>query len=314
MPWFNAAVLGQFANYFVTVFGDYVKLFFFATEARLAFALLGARLTLRAQIDMPSRLRSMVVVSKATTPSVAMGTVTERISTAWLLRAMCMRLPPPTTPIIRDYVVFYDAFQAVSIVYGLLTLVESIIDETRVISSDNRYLVFEAPGKIHLHSYIVHSVVAACCMGFGMAHIYTMERVELFSIPPELAPFLPDDMDGARNYFFSYIDIISGCTLASSTMCWFTFFVLIVRRSKRVDKLFLRCARLCVMFNLLQQFFNSLLLGMTLAADNLLSTLSHDMSSTPWWSRMQWVSIASFVCTSITQIHFQLYFMPEVAV
>jgi hypothetical protein len=28
-------VLGQFANYFVTVMGDYIKLFFFATEARL---------------------------------------------------------------------------------------------------------------------------------------------------------------------------------------------------------------------------------------------------------------------------------------
>jgi hypothetical protein len=34
VPWFNAAVLGQFANYFVTVMGDYIKLFFFATEAR----------------------------------------------------------------------------------------------------------------------------------------------------------------------------------------------------------------------------------------------------------------------------------------
>jgi hypothetical protein len=265
-------------------------------------------------MDMPSRLRSLVVVSKATTPSVAMGTVTRRISTAWLLRALCARQPPPTTPIIRDYIVFYDAFEAVSIIYGALTLFESVIDETRIISSDNRYLVFEAPGKIHLHSYIVHSVVAACCMGFGMAHIYTMERVDLFTIPLELAPFLPPDLQGARDYFFSFIDIISGCTLASSTFCWFTFFVLILRRSKRVDKLFLRCARLCVMFNLLQQFFNSLLLGMTLAADNLLSTLQHDMSSTPWWARMQAVSIASFVCTSITQIHFQLYFMPEVAV
>ena len=256
----------------------------------------------------------MVVVSKATTPSVAMGTVTARISTAWLLRAMCLRLPPPTTPIIRDYVVFYNAFQAVSIVYGSLTLVESIIDETRIISSDNRYLVLESPGKIHLHSYIVHSIVAACCMAFGMAHIYTMERVDLFSIPPDLAPFMPADMQGARDFFFSYIDIISGCTLASSTMCWLTFFVLILRRSKRVDKLFLGCARGCIMFNLLQQFFNSLLLGMTLAADNLLSTLHHDMAVTPWWARMQAVSIASFVCTSITQIHFQMYFMPEVAV
>ena len=53
---------------------------------------------------------------------------------------------------------------------------------------------------------------------------------------------------------------------------------------------------------------------MTLAADNLLQTLSHDMSATPWWSRMQAVSIASFACTSVTQIHFQFYFMPEVAV
>ena len=155
-----------------------------------------------------------------------MGTVTARISTAWLLRAMCLRLPPPATPIIRDYVVFYNAFQAVSIVYGSLTLFESIIDETRIISSDNRYLVFESPGKIHLHSYIVHSIVAACCMAFGMAHIYTMEHVDLFSIPPDLAPFMPADMQGARDFFFSYIDIISGCTLASSTMCWITFFVL----------------------------------------------------------------------------------------
>ena len=180
-------------------------------------------------MDMPSRLRSLVVVSKATTPSVAMGTVTRRISTAWLLRALCARQPPPTTPIIRDYIVFYDAFEAVSIIYGALTLFESVIDETRIISSDNRYLVFEAPGKIHLHSYIVHSVVAACCMGFGMAHIYTMERVDLFTIPLELAPFLPPDLQGARDYFFSFIDIISGCTLASSTFCWFTFFVLILQ-------------------------------------------------------------------------------------
>jgi hypothetical protein len=53
---------------------------------------------------------------------------------------------------------------------------------------------------------------------------------------------------------------------------------------------------------------------MTLAADNLLGTLHYDMSGNPWWSRMQAISIASFACTSITQIHFQLYFMPEVAV
>ena len=34
VPWFNSAVLGQFANYFVTVFTDYIKLFYFATEVR----------------------------------------------------------------------------------------------------------------------------------------------------------------------------------------------------------------------------------------------------------------------------------------
>jgi hypothetical protein len=48
VPWFNAAVLGQFANYFVTVFGDYIKLFFFATEVQLPLArALPRRLTQR---------------------------------------------------------------------------------------------------------------------------------------------------------------------------------------------------------------------------------------------------------------------------
>jgi hypothetical protein len=291
-PWFNTSVIAQFANYWVTVLGDYAKLFAFATE-----------------LDMPSNLRSLVVISKATTPSVALGTVFKHISTAWLLRAMCVR-SPEKQPILKDFVVFYDAFEIVSVLYASLTIVESILDETRVIAIDDRYLLFSSPGKIRTSAYVLHSLVAACCMGFGVAHIYTMERVTLGFVPPEFEPFVPPGPDAAREFFFGDIDRVSGCTLASSLMSWLLFFILITRRNRPVDKLFKRVARLCVMFNLLQQFFNSLLLGMTLAAQNIFETLNHDM--TPWWDKMQVVSIASFGMTTITQIHFQMRFMPEV--
>ena len=260
--------------------------------------------------------RSLVVISKATTPSVALGTVYKHISTAWLLRAMCVRAPAPTPPILRDYEVFYDAFEAVSTIYAALTIFESVVDETRSIAQDDRYLILCAPIHIKLRSYVLHSLVAGACMGFGVAHIYTMGHVELRGTPPQFAPFVPQGDDAAvRKFFFGAIDTVSGCTLASSSCCWLLFFQLIIRRGRHMQptRVSLLVTRACIMFNLLQQFFNSLLLGMTLAADNVLRTVGHDMSFTPWWGRMQMISTASFVCTTITQIHFQFFFMPEVA-
>jgi hypothetical protein len=293
-PWFNRSVIAQFANYWCTVMGDYVKLFAFATE-----------------LDMPSNLRSLVVISKATTPSVALGTVFKQISTAWLLRAMSLRVPG-ASPVLRDYIVFYDAFEVVSVIYAALTIVESVVDETRIIAIDERYLIFTAPQKIPTAAFVRHSLIAACCMCFGVAHISTMESVEIGEGPELMLPFHPPGREAARDFFFKDIDRVSGCTLASSLMCWLLFFVLILRRKRAVDGHFKRIARVCIMFNLLQQFFNSLLLGMTLAAQNLLDTLQYEMD--PAWERMQRISIASFACTTITQIHFQLFFMPEVKV
>lgn len=293
-PWFNTSVRLQFLNYFVTVMGDYIKLLFVACEW-----------------DMPSNVRSLVVISKATTPSVALGTVFRHISTAWVLRAMCV-LVPTRTPILRDFIVFYDAFEAVSIIYAVLTLVESVIDETRVLAADDRYLIFAAPQTIRTSAFVLHSLVAACCMAFGVLHIYSMGRIEVGEGPPALLPFITPGPDAVRTFLFNDIDSVSGCTLASSSMSWLLFFIIIVRRRRPVDKHFKRIARLCITANLLQQFFNSLLLGQTLAAENLFRTLDFQLS--PAWRRMQQVSIASFACTTLTQVHFQLRFMPEVQV